>query len=184
MGHVLLFCDPMDCSPPGSSVRGISQARIPDWVAISSSRGFSWSKDRTHVFCLSCIGRRILPLWATGETPSIWSTCINSVHGLDFSHPAKDDIEGKSEPILRIYLSHCSLTSFIPRRSWNLHWVSMPCSVLSSTWTCNKQTVKDNVLHSFHSFHFLGHVLPSCYFLSLSPKHPWTIDSSRKNKNH
>ena len=35
------LCDPMDCSPPGSSVHGISQARILDWVAISSSRGSS-----------------------------------------------------------------------------------------------------------------------------------------------
>ena len=35
----------MDCSPPGSSVRGISQARILEWVAISSSRGSSQSRD-------------------------------------------------------------------------------------------------------------------------------------------
>ena len=33
------LCNPMDCSPPGCSVRGILQARIPEWVAISSSRG-------------------------------------------------------------------------------------------------------------------------------------------------
>ena len=37
----LTLCDPMDCSPPGSSVHGISQARILDWVAISHSRGIS-----------------------------------------------------------------------------------------------------------------------------------------------
>ena len=36
LSHVQLFCDPMDCSPPGSSVRGISQARILKWVATSS----------------------------------------------------------------------------------------------------------------------------------------------------
>ena len=35
------FCDPMDCSPPGSSVHGIFQARILEWVAISFSRGSS-----------------------------------------------------------------------------------------------------------------------------------------------
>ena len=38
---VWLFCEPMDCSPPGSSVHGLSQARILEWVAISSSRGSS-----------------------------------------------------------------------------------------------------------------------------------------------
>ena len=42
-------CDPVDCSLPGSSVRGISQARILEWVAISSSRRSSWPRDGTHV---------------------------------------------------------------------------------------------------------------------------------------
>ena len=39
LSHVGLFCDPVDCNPPGSSVHGISQARILEWVAISFSRG-------------------------------------------------------------------------------------------------------------------------------------------------
>ena len=45
--------DPMDCRPPGSSVHGISQARILEWVAISSSRGSSRPRDQTHVSCLA-----------------------------------------------------------------------------------------------------------------------------------
>ena len=47
----------MDCSPPGSSVHGVSQSKILEWVAISSSRGSSWARDRSRV---SCIGRQIL----------------------------------------------------------------------------------------------------------------------------
>ena len=43
----LTLCDPRDCSPPGSSVHGISQARVLEWVAISWSRGFSQLKDQT-----------------------------------------------------------------------------------------------------------------------------------------
>ena len=43
------LCDPVDCSPPGSSVRGILQARILEWVAISFSRGSSQPRDRTWV---------------------------------------------------------------------------------------------------------------------------------------
>ena len=43
----LTLCDPMDCSPPGSSVHGILQARILEWVAISSSRGSSQPRDQT-----------------------------------------------------------------------------------------------------------------------------------------
>ena len=40
-----ILCDPMDCSPPGSSFCGISQARILEWVAIPLSRGSSQSRD-------------------------------------------------------------------------------------------------------------------------------------------
>ena len=54
------LCDPMDCSPPGSSVRGILQARRLEWVAISSSRGSSRPRDGTHVSCIFCIGRQIV----------------------------------------------------------------------------------------------------------------------------
>ena len=54
---VWLFCDPMDCSPPGSSVYGISQARILEWVAISFSRR---SSQPGYWTCVSCIGRWIL----------------------------------------------------------------------------------------------------------------------------
>ena len=42
------LCNPIDCSPVGSSVHGIPQARIPEWVALPSSRGSSWPRDRTH----------------------------------------------------------------------------------------------------------------------------------------
>ena len=49
----LTLCDPMDCSPPDSSVYGILQARILEWVAISFSRGSSWPRDQTRVSCVS-----------------------------------------------------------------------------------------------------------------------------------
>ena len=51
------LCDPMDCSQPGSSVHGILQARIVQWVAIPFSWGSSPRREQTHV---SCIGRQIL----------------------------------------------------------------------------------------------------------------------------
>ena len=44
----LTLCDATDCSPPGSSVHGISQARILEWVATSSSKGSSRPRDQTH----------------------------------------------------------------------------------------------------------------------------------------
>ena len=47
------LCDPMDCSLPGSSVHGISQARILEWVAIPFSRGSSRPRDQTLVSCIA-----------------------------------------------------------------------------------------------------------------------------------
>ena len=46
------LCDPLDCSPPGSSVHGILQARTSEWVAVPSPRGSSGPKDRIYIFCL------------------------------------------------------------------------------------------------------------------------------------
>ena len=56
-----------DCSPPGSSVHGMLQARILEWVAVSYSRGPSAPRGWTHVSCVSCIGRQILYHWAIWE---------------------------------------------------------------------------------------------------------------------
>ena len=66
------LCDPMNYSLSGSSVRGISQARILEWVAISFSRGPSRPRDQTQV---SCIVVRFFTIWPTREAHSIqiWS---------------------------------------------------------------------------------------------------------------
>ena len=67
------FCTLMDFSPPGSSIHGISQARIPDWVAISFSRSSPPLRDQIHD---SYIGRWVLYHWTTWEAhdaPQNWS---------------------------------------------------------------------------------------------------------------
>ena len=60
----LTLCNPMDCSPPGSSVHGILQARILAWVAIPFSRGSSQPRDQIQV---SCIAGRFFTIWGTRE---------------------------------------------------------------------------------------------------------------------
>ena len=52
--------NPMDCSPPGSSVLGILQLRLLEWVAMLFARGFSPPRDRTCFSYVSCIGRQVL----------------------------------------------------------------------------------------------------------------------------
>ena len=67
------LCDPVDCSPPGSSIHGILQARILEWVAISFSMGSSWPRDWTQV---SRIAGRRFNLWATREALRSSRHCI------------------------------------------------------------------------------------------------------------
>ena len=65
------LCDPIGCSLPGSSIGEIFQARVPEWVTISFSRGSSWPRDRIPV---SRTPGRCFTVWATGKTrPLYWS---------------------------------------------------------------------------------------------------------------
>ena len=62
----LTVCNPMDCSPPGSSVHGILQERILVWTATPFSKGFFQPTDQTQV---SCIPSKFFTVWATREAP-------------------------------------------------------------------------------------------------------------------
>ena len=69
------LCDPVDGSPPVSSAHELSQARTLEWVAMSSSRGSSWPRNRTPV---SCVGKRILYHRATWEAQEMVHSCAAS----------------------------------------------------------------------------------------------------------
>ena len=56
----LTLCDSMDCSLPGSSVHGVFQANILEWVIMTSSRGSSWLRDRTNISYVSRTGRQVV----------------------------------------------------------------------------------------------------------------------------
>ena len=81
----------MDCSPPGSSVPGILQAKILEWVAVSSSRGSSQPRDQTRVSYLSCIERQVLYHWrhlrrscGSAQSQPEWPCCHGIVKFLGF----------------------------------------------------------------------------------------------------
>ena len=93
----LILCDPMDFSPQGSSVHGIFQARIVEWVLISFCQGSSPSKDWTCVTCISLLAGGFFITSATWEAkvkvlvtqscPTLWNPmdCSppgSSVHGI------------------------------------------------------------------------------------------------------
>ena len=60
VASIMSLCNPMDCSPPGSSVHGTLQARTLEWVAVPFSRGSSWPGDGTRMSQVSCIGRQVV----------------------------------------------------------------------------------------------------------------------------
>ena len=114
----------MDCSPPGSSVHGIFQTRILEWVAISFSRGSSWLRNQSHIFCLAGRfftagppGKPKLDLFKSRATTCI---CLN----------------------LRLWFFF--LTPSIPslKRSDILHWLHIilgfPCGLAGKESTCNE----------------------------------------------
>ena len=108
----LTLCDPMNCSLPGSSVHGISQARIPEWVAIPSSQRSSKSRDRIQVSCISCNAGGFFYCWATGrealggKTTSTWNL---------YNQPKAISLQGKASDYKarRIFPIQILLTYFI-----------------------------------------------------------------------
>ena len=90
----LILCDPMDFSLPGSSVQGILQARILEWVAMPFSRGSSKPRSRTQV---SHITGRVFTIWATREAPlsdsdtQLVLSSPKAYVSAKFSHPVTND---------------------------------------------------------------------------------------------
>ena len=83
---ISILCDPMDCSSPGSSVRGILPARILEWVAFPSPRRSSWPRDRTW---FSRIAGSFFTVWATRKAPHIfaapWTVVYQAPPSMGFS---------------------------------------------------------------------------------------------------
>ena len=69
------LCDPMDSSPPGSSVHGILQARILEWVAISFSRGSSQPRDRILILASPALADEFFTTSATWEAIYVSKPC-------------------------------------------------------------------------------------------------------------
>ena len=81
----LILCHPMDCSPPGSSVHGILQARILEWVAVPPSRGSSWPRDRA---CISCTAGGFFAADLPGKP--IYILTNNEMEGSHLQKPLQD----------------------------------------------------------------------------------------------
>ena len=113
--------DPMDCSLPRSSIHGIFQARVLEWIAISFSRGPFQPRDRTQV---SCIVGRCFTVWATREVLIMYSSFQLLSHVQLFATPMNP-----STPGLPVHYHLLELTQT------HIHWVGdaiQPSHPLSS----------------------------------------------------
>ena len=102
------LCNPMGCSPPGSPVHGVLQARILEWVAIPFSRGSPQPRDQTWVFCI--VGR-YFTVWATREALHVRVPGSKAV--LPGQHPAT----ARGHPEYLLAAHWCQFTSSL--------WVQM-----------------------------------------------------------
>ena len=168
----------MDCSLPGSSVYGIFQARILEWVAISSSRGSSWFSDGIQVSCISCTaGRFFLLLIHRGSHLGYLSheiditfpliltkTALASLHGLDGSSNTdrssgrkwtKSTLTFKSLRALTLFIVF--VTCFWPERSW-LNWCrrKYKTTPFSKLWQGRRGSWERTRVHmAFKNLHLL-----------------------------
>ena len=161
------LCDLRDCSPSGSSVHGILQARILEWVPISSSRGSSLTMDWTHASCISCTSKGflnaepsgkpyLLMLCCSGLSHLVLSPCVpmgcsppgSSVHG---DSPGKNTRVGFHALLQGIFPSQGSNPGLLHCRQilhhlshqgslWILEWVAYPFS-RGSSWPRNQTGV-------------------------------------------
>ena len=113
----------MDCSPPGSSVHGILQARLLEWVAMPSFRGPSRPRDRTCVFCVSCIAGRFFTL-EPQRKPFQWlftGFIFSNVSILTFQCLYIVDISPVNSIVLMVIFFHFKLWFFFFSFNW---WVT------------------------------------------------------------
>ena len=112
------LCNSMDCSPPGSSVRGILKAKILEWVTISSSRGSSQHRGQTQV---SHIARGFFTIWATRET-----------HWVTWGAPKKRSVQFSHSVVSNSLRPHRLQHARPPCPSWTPRVYSDSC--LLSRW--------------------------------------------------
>ena len=150
-----ILCDPMDCSPPGSSVHGIFQARIPEWVAISSSRGSSQLRDRTHV---SCIGRCILYHWDTKEAhDSLWMSLIAYKGSVPLSgeHLPRTGLDKCTEDAFIVWIRTCFCLHiygliFISQNTSTKHHITVALDGLWKVWRAGLESENISFKTQFH----------------------------------
>ena len=134
----------MDCSPPGSSVHQISQARILEWVSISFSMASSWCRDWTHV---SCTRRQILYHWATWQAPHYPLPLHKLDSGLSL-YPQRYGSQNWTQP--SFLLSPLSSSVYTAR---DAVWDHIRLGAAILTWDCTETSAKTFFMQNLFILH-------------------------------
>ena len=164
----------MDYSPPGSSVHGILQAGILEWIAIPFSRGCSQPRDWTRV---SCIAGGFFTVWVTREASERWK--LLSQHDLNWHLSYYVPCWIYVDYTGRMYRNmYCGIVIYSKKCSWSLflaqfNSVTQSCSTFCDPMDCSRPGIP--VLHHLPEFaqtlvHWVGDATQlSCPLLSPSP---------------
>ena len=144
-------------SPPGSSVHGISKARVLEWVAIPFSKGSFWSRKWTHI---SCVGRQILYPWATRDLPFTlikYLFCTKCCHSSHPRHPQLLTLHVHGDLTLEIWFPFLfpPLSSYCLWQRWKLQLIIK--TPLGKHFHWNSGFSWDSSIRNFSSFHFWVH---------------------------
>ena len=125
----LTVCNPMDYSPPDSSVHGIFQARRLEWVAMPSSRGSSWPRDQIHVSCVACTAGRFLtteppgsPFYCPFLQNIMWFPKIHATFKIKYSS--------------NYSMAHTQLRSYLSLPMFFLRRFLMVCGLANGSFVC------------------------------------------------
>ena len=134
----LTLCDPLNCSLPSSSVDGILQARILEWVAVPFSRGFSQPRDETQV---SCIAGRFLPTEPPGKAKNIRVGSLFLLHGIFSTQESNQGFLHCRQIFYQLsyqILSHSKEISMVTKTEGKKRL----CSGVSVVWTCSMSVLQ------------------------------------------
>ena len=138
----LTLCYPIDCIPPFSSVDGILQARILEWVTISFSTGSSQPRDWT---CVSCIAGQLFTIWATRE--------VTVIKNLPAMQETQAWLLGQEDPLEKERTTRSSVACETPCPEEPARLQSMGLQRVGYNWVTNQQHLQ-MLLHFFCHFFF------------------------------
>ena len=159
-------CNPMDCSPPGSSVHRILQARILEWIAISISRGSSQTKNWTHIpgitggfFTIWAPGSFLLErCWIPVDTKAtLWLICpgelVSPLSSVNLSwNTSFQWLSTDSREIFPVLIGNCSYIFHSPVKEGAIHLVFLRKPVFYLTLLKSYYVIISEQLHLLCSF--------------------------------